>query len=92
MPPEKPIRRHIVGCTRTIRTAVLVVEYLRRRNISQAIPGDAYGFIFKDPTPENGWWSADIIVTLYGDLDLETSSRLVDLCRAFVAGSGEIWT
>jgi hypothetical protein len=83
---------HIVGSTRTIQTAVLVVEYLSGR--TSALHRDRFSYRFKDPTEQNGWWSADILVTTYGDESLKFDaeiSKLVELCRAFVAGRGEVW-
>lgn len=86
---------HIIGSARTIQTAVLVVEYLKagcahpHSNIQPA----QIKYRFKDPTPSNGWWSAEIIVETYAidGLSLDDSSKFVSICRAFVAGRGEIW-
>lgn len=84
---------HIIGCARTIQTAVLVVEYLRTRSISCGIHGDMIRYAFKEPTAQNGNWSADIIVKTHSISipDLKQSHELVEICRAFVAGRGEIW-
>lgn len=83
---------HIIGHARTIQTAVLVIEYLAGR--TPEIHRDRIQYRFTDPTPSNGFWSAEIYVTLYGDesvkLDREIS-RMVETCRAFVAGAGEVW-
>lgn len=90
----QPSINHIIGHTRTIQTAVLVVEYLRRRcgNL-KGLHGDMFEYRFKNPTSENGNWSADIIVVTHATaLDLEVSSKLCETCRAFVAGRGEVWT
>jgi hypothetical protein len=83
---EKPTN-HIIGSARTIRTAVMCVEYLRARKLSECYPPNAIKYRFQDPTPANGQWSAEIYVEMYGYLPLNVSSSLVDLCRAFVAGA-----
>jgi hypothetical protein len=94
---ERRPTRYSIGSTRTIATAVLVVEYLRRRHGAphSKIHPDAFSYVFKEPNPANGWWSADIIVTTYNhecDPQLDKDiNQAVDLCRAFVAGAGEIW-
>lgn len=84
--------RHKIGSARTIQTAVLVCEYLKKACALQCkITPDSIRYVFEDPTPENGWWSADIIVTA-SDLSEDATHLLVAICRAFVAGRGEIWT
>ena len=88
---NKPIR-HKIGGTRTIQTAVLVCEFLLER--FSEFPRGTVHYHFLDPTPQNGFWSADIIVDLYGAYDAKKDKRLsemVEVCRAFVAGRGEIW-
>ena len=85
----KPIR-HKIGSTRSIQTAVLVCEYLKKRcAISCNIPGDSVSFYCTDPTERNGFWTCDIIVTLWKPLAMSASTDLVNTCRAFVAGRGE---
>lgn len=92
----KPIR-HRIGSARTIRTAVMVCEYLRARACQphSSIHESAVSFYFNEPDKANGFWSADIIVTIHGDkYDKQQDqdlSRMVELCRAFVAGAGEVW-
>lgn len=89
---EKPVK-HLIGCTRTIKTAVLVCEYLSQRCVGTSIGRESIHYVFKDPTPNNGYWSADIIVDSYNPaIDYKTISNMVEVCRAFVAGAGEIWT
>ncbi len=85
--PNEQEVNHIIGCTRTIQTAVLVVAYLKTRwpNIK-----GRFEYRVKDPTPSNGYWSSDILVVKYG-LGLEHESEIIGACRAFVAGRGEIW-
>ncbi len=86
--------RHRIGSARTIQTAVLVCEYLRERcALECGINPDAISYVFTNATEANGWWSADIIVTTYssGIPNLENSHVLVNTCRAFVAGRGEVW-
>ena len=83
--------RTIIGCTRTIRTAVALVEWLRCNHCwpHSDVRADQVHYAFKNQTDaENGWWSADIYID--GDLK-DASSRWTDLCRAFVAGAGEVW-
>lgn len=83
--------RHKIGCARTIQTAILVTEYLRRRfDGIGTVPKDSIRYVFTDATDRNGWWTADIIVDS-NNLSIDDSGRLVDECRAFVAGRGEIW-
>lgn len=88
---------HIIGHTRTIRTAVLVVEYLRTRKADphSLVHKDSIRYRFKDPTKENGFWSADIFVVTFNDKydsNLEAAiNSMIEPCRAFVAGAGEIW-
>lgn len=83
---------HKIGCTRTIQSAVLVVEYLALR-----IPEfhrDRFSYFFTEPTQRNGWWSADICITTYGDEGSRLDKRILDaveICRAFIAGRGEVW-
>lgn len=95
---ETPQTRHKIGGTRTIQTAVLVCEYLRARCCypHSVINGAQLSYFFHDPTEKNGFWSADIIVTTYNtefDVKVEKAiSVMVDTCRAFVAGAGEVWT
>lgn len=83
--------RHIVGVTRTIKTAVLVCEYLKDKCCAphSKVPRDLVIYEFKDPCLENGFWSARILID--GNLEYAESARFVETCRAFVAGSGEIW-
>lgn len=85
--------RNIIGSTRTIQSAVLVCEYLKKRLAKphSDVHPDFISYSFKTPTEENGFWMADIIVTM-NNMDLKTSNNFVDICRAFVAGRGEIWT
>jgi hypothetical protein len=90
--PPQQLVRHKIGSARTIQTAVLVCEYLRcalGQPQSEVHP-DQIRYHFYDPTDENGFWTADIIVEA-NQLSLEDSHRFVDICRAFVAGRGEIW-
>lgn len=90
---KKPTR-HKVGCTRTIRTAVMVCEYLRERCCKgTALNPTAVHYVFTNPSPDNGFWSADIIVDSWDSVrDQPTLTKCVEVCRAFVAGAGEIWT
>lgn len=83
--------RHIVGATRTIRTAVLVCEYLRDKCCAphSTVPRDLIKYEFERPCTENGYWSAKILID--GNLEYAESARFVETCRAFVAGAGEIW-
>lgn len=83
--------RHKVGCARTIRTAVLVTEYLRAHccHPHSKVPRDAVSYSFTDASQANGHWSADIIVA--APYSFDRASQFVDTCRAFVAGAGEIW-
>jgi hypothetical protein len=76
---------HKIGCTRSIQSAVLVCEYLRERTQF------AISYAFTEPTDRNGWWSADILITTYGKYNDAELSKAVEVCRAFVAGRGEIW-
>jgi hypothetical protein len=80
---------YLIGHTRTIQTAVLVVAYLQQRFFGIPLGQIKYRFI--DPTSFNGWCSAEIILEseLY-DYNLD-NLKLVSICRAFVAGRGEIW-
>ncbi len=81
---------NIIGSARTLRTAVMVCEYLKKR--FPAIPEGTIKYRFTNSTSDNGWWSADIIVeTFKNDLDFKLSGEMVEVCRAFVAGAGEIW-
>lgn len=90
--------RSIIGHTRTIRTAILVCEWLGSHlcNPHSAVHPDALRYEFVDPVPANGQWSATIYVEgdldrASGEIDLALTSRFVETCRAFVAGAGEIW-
>ncbi len=85
--------RHKIGDARTIKTAVLVCEFLKSRHCHphSGVPRDAVHYAFIDPTPENGYWSADIVVDMPIDWNMKESECFVDTCRAFVAGAGEIW-
>lgn len=84
--------RHKIGGTRTTRTAVLVCEYLRDKCAQphSEVHPDSIRYHFIDPTPQNGFWSADIIIEHHA-LTEKTSHEFVTVCRAFVAGAGEIW-
>jgi hypothetical protein len=84
---KKPVR-HKIGAARTIETAVLCVAYLQEHffPIKHRIE-----YTFTDPTPQNGYWSSDIIVEAY-EMSEKESREYVQVCRAFVAGRGEIWT
>lgn len=91
---DTKLYRHKIGSTRTIQTAVLACEYLKKQCSTECkIHAGSITYVFIDPTPENGWWSADIIVTSNSpDVPgLKESSILVDTLRAFVAGRGEVW-
>lgn len=95
MGDEVEMVNHIVGSTRTIKTAVLVVAYLRERCAQphSKVHPDQIKYRFKNPNPANGYWSADIIIetaSIVG-VSLEDSSLFVNVCRAFVAGCGEVW-
>ena len=93
----KKLVRHKIGCTRTIETAILVCEYLRATCASphSIVHPDRIRYHFTDPTPQNGWWSADIIVDTYEPNEMlkmdNALTMMVRICRAFVAGRGEIW-
>lgn len=89
---------HIVGSARTIGTAVLVVEYLRAKlaDPQTTIRQDQISYRFKNPTETNGYWSADIGITTFNEIEayslpFELGTKFVDACRAFVAGRGEGW-
>lgn len=82
---EEQVIRHKIGATRTVQTAVLVCAYLRERLRESNI-----SFYATNASDQNGFWVTDIIVTNHA-LSLEKSSELVEACRAFVAGRGEIW-
>jgi len=95
VPSHKP-EIHKIGSARTIQTAVLVCEYLRRvcANPQSSIHGDCIRYRFTEPSSTNGFWSADILVDVYGAYSKEQDdalSNMVTVCRAFVAGRGEIW-
>lgn len=79
-----------IGGARTIQTAVLVVEYLRHRRMSNAVHPDSIIYRFREPGADNGYWGADIGIQMHGNLSLEDSSRYAEVCRAFVAGRGEL--
>lgn len=84
---------NIVGCARTIRTTIMVTEYLRQR-LGQPhtdVHPAQITYRFKESTEANGWWIADIGVK-GRELNLQESKLFVDTCRAFVAGAGEVWT
>ena len=87
---ETPLINHIIGQARTIQTAVLVVEYLKKRiPFGCKIHADQIRYRFTNPTPDNGYWSADIIVENHSfGFD---GDELIGICHAFVAGRGEIW-
>lgn len=87
---EAPLVNHIIGSARTIQTAVLVVAYLQKRIPHGCkVHPDQIRYRFQDPTPENGWWSAEIMVVNHS-FGFE-ADVLIGLCRAFVAGRGETW-
>jgi hypothetical protein len=91
---SKPVR-HKIGSTRTVPTAILVTAYLEKRHSVNFGDGRVH-YVFTDPTPDNGFWSADIIADTWGEefdakLDQEMS-EMVNECRAFVAGRGEVWS
>lgn len=77
--------RHLIGCAQTVRTAVAVTAYLELLTVNKY----RISYEFKHPEASNGFWSADIVVD--GPLDMAESARLVEVCRAFVAGAGEVW-
>lgn len=85
--PQKIV--HKIGCTRSIQSAVLVCEYLSGR---VRFNREAITYAFTDPTDRNGWWSADILVTTWGECDARELTKAIEICRAFVAGRGEIWS
>ncbi len=84
--------RHKIGSTRTIRTAVLVCQYLEDKCCAphSEVHKDRVIYEFKDPSQQNGFWTADILID-QNLVTLETSTMFVRECRAFVAGAGEIW-
>lgn len=84
--------RHKIGSARTLRTTILVCEYLRDKcaHPHSEVHPSSIRYHFTDPTPQNGFWSSDIIVE-HDKLSEKTSRELVTICRAFVAGAGEIW-
>lgn len=78
----------IVGHTRTIHTAVLVVEYLRD-SLAGMLRVDRGRFRYRVyDTPKDGWVAE---IRVVGRLGLRESHEIVETCRAFVAGRGEIW-
>jgi hypothetical protein len=85
--------RHKIGSTRTVRTAVMVVEYLSGAlgHPHTSIHSDRIRYQFTEPSERNGFWLADIIVEAPTDWSLDESREFVACCRAFVAGAGEIW-
>jgi len=92
----KPPTHHIIGHARTIKTTLLCVEYLRQRHgyPQSDLRGDLINFRFYDPTGGNGYWSSDIFVDVYEGQEFgeELCSAMINSCRAFVAGAGEVWT
>ena len=83
---------HKIGCTRTIKTAIFVCAYLQDRHCVYPW-ADTIRYLFTDATDRNGFWTADIVVTSYNTdarIDKEIT-EMVNECRAFVAGAGEIW-
>lgn len=79
----------IIGNTKTIHTAILVVEYLKKRL------GNPHSDIAKEnityrEIPNGEPWKFEIGVIV--EMNLKDSNAFVDNCRAFVAGRGEIWT
>jgi len=89
---EPKLNNHIIGHARTIQTAVLVCEYLRKALAQphSSVHPDTISYWMQEPSADNGFWSADIVIRT-AELDLKTSNRFVNTCRAFVAGRGEIW-
>ena len=84
--------RHKIGSARTIKTAVLVCQYLNDKCCfpHSEVNKDRVIYEFKDPSPQNGFWPADIFID-QEIVSLADSTRFVRECRAFVAGAGEIW-
>lgn len=82
---------HRIGATRTIQTAVLVLAYLSHY-FPQIAPHRIH-YVFKDVSDKNGFWTADIMVDSYEYSKREEAliDSMVGICRAFVAGRGEIW-
>lgn len=81
---------HIIGSTRTIRSAVMVCAYLSLRY--PEIPPHRISYRFKEANEKNGFWLADIVVVTYGSqLEGKLAHELVEVCRAFTAGAGEVW-
>lgn len=80
--------RHKIGCVRSVGTAVRVTAYLNARHHT-----DRFHYHFTDCTERNGWWSADILCNTHEAEDIDKLfPEVVSECRAFVAGTGEIWT
>lgn len=84
--------RHKIGGARTIQTTILVCQYLRDKLASphSEVHPDMIRYHFTEPTQGNGFWTSDIIVE-HANLTNKTASEFVSVCRAFVAGAGEIW-
>ena len=85
--------RHLVGCARTIRTAVMVTEYLKDRLCQphSLAPRDSVSYVLKTASMSNDFWAADIVVDSDALDNLSLCSQFVDTCRAFTAGVGEVW-
>jgi len=93
MSEDIKVSNHIIGHARTVRTAVLVVEYLSKSlgKPHSSVHPDRIKYRFTECSDRNGFWQSDIIVEMPFNWSLEESSRFVQMCRAFVAGAGEIW-
>lgn len=94
---ENPIEiNHIIGHARTVKTTVMVCEYLKLTLDFKIVHSSCVRYRFTDPQPSNGFWSSDILIVTYKDDGYnkereEEIDRAVKICRAFVAGAGEIW-
>lgn len=84
---------NVIGSARTIQTAVLVCEYLKVycADPHSEIRKDQIEYRFKTATDANGYWYADILVVTWKPFTDPTCKRFIDVCRAFIAGRGEIW-
>lgn len=86
---------HIIGSTRTLATAILVVEWLREHApLKSKVHKDLIRYRPRGEVSEaSGWWFCDIIIVSNTTWEppMEVSGEYVRLCMAFVAGRGEIW-
>ena len=98
---EPRVCHNIIGCAKYEQSAMLCVMYLQKRHSHphSKVPPETVKYRLESRPPgDNSYYDAMWPWTIYVDTqegeiggDYQTTTLFVDICRAFMAGRGELW-